>query len=136
MGKLIVAFRKFANATNNMTLSVNVQPHAYQAQEPQILPNVSSGWNDACIPVKLLQNVVFLIRMRFVKRINISCDTEKPSYSSVTGLNISRDTDKPRYSSVTTPNIKLITLFQYYKNKYRPAYRQTHYASVTRPNIS
>ena len=41
-----------------MTLSVNLQPHDYQAQEPRITPNVMSGWNEAHIPVRLLQNVV------------------------------------------------------------------------------
>jgi len=77
MTNLIVAFRNFANAPNSMTLSVNVQPHVYQAQEPRILPHVIIGWNDA----QLLQNVVLLICMRFVKSPNISWDTDKPHYS-------------------------------------------------------
>jgi hypothetical protein len=58
VAKLIVDFRNFANAPKSMTFSVNLQPHDYQAQEPRITPNVMSGWNDARIPVKLLQNVV------------------------------------------------------------------------------
>jgi len=58
MAKLIVDFHNFANAPKSMTLSVNLQPHDYQAQEPRITPNVMSGWNEAHIPVRLLQNVV------------------------------------------------------------------------------
>ena len=64
MVKQIVAFRNFANAPNSMTLSVNVQPQEYHAQEPRISPNVISDWNDAHIPVKLRQNVVLMICMR------------------------------------------------------------------------
>jgi len=77
MANLIVAYRNFATAPNSMALSVNVQLHAYETQEPRIVTNVISGWNDACISAKLLQNVVLLIWMRFVTRTNIRWDTQK-----------------------------------------------------------
>jgi hypothetical protein len=68
------------------------------------------------MPVKLLQNVVLLIWTHIVPK-----------------KNISRDTDKPSYSSVTRPNIRQTkTIFQREKTKYQLGKDKPRYSMCLR----